>query len=467
MSSVRLERMNLENEYILDMITNNGFVIKNEDQYAPTNVDQLVNSPKFMDVEYRCDCGAFTGQDIIGRVCPRCNTEITLRSLNFGYTGWIDIAPHKVITPIYYSMLKRVLTPNMLKYILGDYKSDLSVPYNENDTNFFENKKNRKKGRVAQNDIEAIKKKVPKSKHIYEGLGHDEFYERFEEVLVACAKNGAEELQTLLDEKHSVFTSKIPVYSTAFRPVLKTSETMFYDKTNKWFSQIVAIQCKLKDMTLPCETIQALNFIQNYWIDMTEYLITDEVSKKDGFVRSEIVGGTFSFSARAVITLDISLNIDEVDLPLPMCITAFHYKITHILAVRYNLTLEQAYLTVRDYKIHPEVVDILQEIIDEGQWIMILREPTNNIGSIEVARIRRFKRNDDTISLPPEVLSGFNADFDGDQLNVLFLGSYKDGIVQHFEAFHYSCMTNYINERVNIDLMDWSNYCLGIMSEVE
>ena len=159
---------------------------------------------------------------------------------------------------------------------------------------FFENKKNRKKGRLAQNDIESIKKKIPKSKHIYEGLGHDEFCNRFEEVVTACAKNGAEELQTLLDEKDAVFTSKIPVYSTAFRPVLKTSETMFYDKTNKWFSQIVAIQCKLKDMALPCETIQALNFIQNYWIDMTEHLIADEVSKKDGFVRSEIVGGTIT-----------------------------------------------------------------------------------------------------------------------------------------------------------------------------
>ena len=242
---------------------------------------------------------------------------------------------------------------------------------------------------------------------------------------------------------------------------------MFYDKTNKWFSQIVAIQCKLKDMTLPCETIQALNFIQNYWIDMTEHLITDEVSKKDGFVRSEIVGGTFSFSGRAVITLDISLNIDEVDLPLPMCITAFHYKITHILAVRYNLTLEQAYLTVRDYKLHPEVIEILQEVIDKEQWIMILREPTNNMASIEVAKIRRFKFNDDTISLPPEVLSGFNADFDGDQLNVLFLGSEEDGIVQHFEAFHYSCMTNYINEKVSIDLMSWSDVCLGLMSECQ
>jgi DNA-directed RNA polymerase beta' subunit len=361
-------------------------------------------------------------------------------------------------------MLKRVITPNMVNYVLGNYKSDQSVPYNENDTNFLENKKNRKTGRVAANDIAAIRKKVPKSKYIYEGLGHDVFYNRFEEVVTACAKT-QDELQILLDEKDAVFTSKIPIYSTAFRPVSKTSETMFYPKINKWFSQIVAIQCKLKDMTLPIETIQALNFIQNYWIDATEWLITNEVSKKDGFVRSEIVGGTFQFSGRAVITLDISLNADEVDLPLPMCIVAFQYKITHILAVRYNFTLEQAYLYVKDYKIHPEVINILQEILDETQWIMILREPTNNLGSIEIAKIRRYKVNDDTISLPPEPLPGFNADFDGDQLNVMFLGSEKDGLVQHFDAFHFSFMTNFVNEKVSLPLLDWCDVCLGRMSE--
>jgi DNA-directed RNA polymerase beta' subunit len=208
-----------------------------------------------------------------------------------------------------------------------------------------------------------------------------------------------------------------------------------------------------------------LNFIQNYWIDATEWLITNEVSKKDGFVRSEIVGGTFQFSGRAVITLDISLNADEVDLPLPMCIVAFQYKITHILAVRYNFTLEQAYLYVKDYKIHPEVINILQEILDETQWIMILREPTNNLGSIEIAKIRRYKVNDDTISLPPEPLPGFNADFDGDQLNVMFLGSEKDGLVQHFDAFHFSFMTNFVNEKVSLPLLDWCDVCLGRMSE--
>lgn len=459
---MRLERINLENEFLVDMITNNGFVIKKEDQYASTNVDQLINSSKFMDVEYRCDCGAFIGQDIIGRVCPRCNTEISLHSLNFRYTGWIDIAPHRVITPIYYNILKRVLTPNMLKYILGDYKSDQSVPYNENDTDFYENKKNRKTGRVAQNDIAYIKKKISKSKHIYEGLGHDEFYERFEEVLSACAQKNQDELQILLDEKHAVFTSKIPIYSTAFRPVSKTSETMFYPKINKWFSQIAAIQCKLDDMALPIERIQALNFIQNYWIDATEHLIKNEVSKKDGFVRSEIVGGTFSFSGRAVITLDISLNIDEVDLPLHMCVTAYQYKITHILATRYNMTLEQAYLYVQGYKNNPLVIQILDEIIAEGQWIFILREPTNNIASIELCRIRRYKINDDTISLPPETLSGFNADFDGDALNVCFI---PKECVADFEAFHFSCMTNYVTGKVDIDFKEWCDVCLGLMSE--
>ena len=37
---MKLERINLENEYLVDMITNNGFVIKKEDKLVPTNVDQ-------------------------------------------------------------------------------------------------------------------------------------------------------------------------------------------------------------------------------------------------------------------------------------------------------------------------------------------------------------------------------------------------------------------------------------------
>ncbi len=459
---MKLTRINLENEYLRDMAIHNGFLIKNDDKFAPTNVDALINSSKFMDCEYRCDCGAFIGQDIIGQTCPCCGSEIALHSLNFEYTGWINLGKHKIISPVYYNILKRVLGNNMLKFILGDYKSDLSVQYNENDKDFLENKKNKKSGRVSVNDINYIKKKIPKSKYQYQGLGHDVFYERFEEVLTACAPKNNPDVQMLIDEKDAVFTSKIPIYSTAFRPVSKTSETMFYPKINKWFSMICAVYCQLDDMVLDVEVIQALNFIQNYLIEACEHLITAEISKKTGFVRSEIVGGTFSFSARGVITLDISLRADEIDIPYTMALTAFQFRITHMLATRYNMTLEQAYLFISNSDRDPIVLQLLDEIIAEGQWVFLIREPTINLASIEVCRIRKYKFDDDTISLPQEPLPGFNADFDGDQLNLCFL--IDENIHKEFEPFHLSCMTNFITEKFTIELMNWSDVSLGLMS---
>ena len=459
---MKLTRINLENEYLRDMAIHNGFLIKNDEKFAPTNVDALINSSKFMDCEYRCDCGAFIGQDIIGQTCPCCGSEIALHSLNFEYTGWINLGKHKIISPVYYNILKRVLGNNMLKFILGDYKSDLSVQYNENDKDFLENKKNKKSGRVSVNDINYIKKKIPKSKYQYQGLGHDVFYERFEEVLTACAPKNNPDVQMLIDEKDAVFTSKIPIYSTAFRPVSKTSETMFYPKINKWFSMICAVYCQLDDMVLDIEVSQALNFIQNYLIEACEHLITAEISKKTGFVRSEIVGGTFSFSARGVITLDISLRADEIDIPYTMALTAFQFRITHMLATRYNMTLEQAYLFISNSDRDPIVLQLLDEIIAEGQWVFLIREPTINLASIEVCRIRRYKFDDDTISLPQEPLPGFNADFDGDQLNLCFL--IDENIHKEFEPFHLSCMTNFITEKFTIELMNWSDVSLGLMS---
>jgi hypothetical protein len=459
---VKLSRRNLEVDYFVDMIQHKGFLIQQEDEFSPVTVDELINSPRYLDSEYRCDCGAFIGQDLVGQQCPRCKEEIALRSLDFEYTGWMDLGKHHVIAPVYYSMLKRVLGASMLRFIIGDYKSDRTVQYNENDSNFEENKKKKKSGRVSLDDITYIRKKIPKSKLQYEGLGLDEFYNRFEEVLTACGAKSNPELEILLREKSAVFTSKIPVYSTAFRPVTKTSETMFYPKINKSFSMICAIYLKLKYMTLDIELIPALNYIQNYLNEASEYLIKSEISKKEGFVRSEIVGGTFNFSGRGVITFDNTLPMDEVDVPFPMLLTAFTYRITHILAVNYNMTLEQAYLYVQTYPRCDLVLSILDKLLEEGQWIFILREPTNNLASIELCKIRRYKLDTDTISLPPEVLAGFNADFDGDALNTAFLPA---ELVPEFRKFRYSCMTNYVTEKFDINLKEWNDVCLGRMSD--
>lgn len=458
---MRLERINLEVEYLTDMITHNGFLIRKENHYAVTNIDNLINSSEFTDTEYRCDCGAFKGQDIVGQVCPCCHSEISLHSLNFQYTGWIDLGKHKIISPVYYNMIKRVIGNNMLRFILGDYKTDISVKYNENDKDFEENKNKKKKGRISTDDIKYIINKIPKSKQHYQGIGHDEFCKRFEEIIINCAPKNHKEVDTLLKEKHAVFTSKIPIYSTAYRPVSKTSESMFYPKINKSFSMICADACRLDDMILDVEVIRALNAIQNHLIKACDSLIQDEIAKKNGYVRSEIVGGTFTFSARSVITLDNSLRDDWVDIPFSTAITVYQYRITHMLATRYNMTLEQAYLFVNNHERDPIVVGLLDEIIEEGQWVVYLREPTNNVKSIVLAKIRHYKFDTDTLSLPTEVLPGLNADFDGDAIQMVFI---PKELVPSYEAFHHSCMINYIKDEIPIELMNWNSVCLGNIS---
>ena len=461
---MKAERTNLEIEFLADIATHNGFRIEKEDHYAPTNVDALVDSSKFTDCEYRCDCGAFIGQDLIGQICPCCHSEITLHSLNFGYTGWIDLKDHKVITPVYYIMLKRVLGTNLLRYILGDYKSKLNIKYNENDTKEEpEEKKQKRAGRVSQDDIRYIEKKIPKTKLMYKGIGHDGFYRRFEEILTACAPKNNEEVNILLENKESVFTSKIPLYSTAFRPVSKTSETKFYPKINKWFAMMVSVACKMENMVLDLEYMQALNYIQKCWMDAVEHIIKNEMSKKEGFVRSEIVGGSFAFSGRAVITLDISLDVDEVDLPYSMVLTAYQYRLTYMLATRYNMTLEQAYLFINTYEKNDIIISLLDEIIAEGQWVVYLREPTNNLASIVLAKIRRYKIGDDTMSVPLEPLGGLNADFDGDALDIWFLLDKQ--LVEKFSAFHYSCLTDRVHEQVSLNIREWADVALGRMTE--
>lgn len=455
---MRLERINLEVEYLRDKIIHNGFRIPTDDYY--TNIDSMINSQEYMDTEYRCNCGAFKGQDIVGQVCPLCESEIELRSLNFEYTGWIDLGEHKVVSPLYYNILKKVFGVNMLKFILGDYKDNIKIVYNQNNNDDAENKTNKKIGRVAENDIRNIIKKIPRSKQKYQGLGHDEFYNRFEEVITNCATKNKEYIPVLLNEKSAVFTSKIPIYSTAYRPTSKTSESMYSPKINKIFSRICANSCRLKDMVLQEEIIRALNDIQNDMNEAVDGLIRDEMSKKTGYIRSEIAGGTYSFSARSVIILETSLRCDEVYIPFSTAIVEYQYIITHRLAVRYNMTLEQAYLFVQDHEHDPIVIGILDEIINEGQYIMYLREPTDNIKSIVRAKIKGYKFID-TLVLPHEVLPGLNADFDGDAIQMFFL---PHELVDKFEAFDKSCLISYVDSKVTIDLLEWIDICLGKMS---
>lgn len=65
---------------------------------------------------------------------------------------------------------------------------------------------------------------------------------------------------------------------------------------------------------------------------------------------------------------------------------------------------------------------------------------------------------------PKELRSfGKTSMFDGDQLDILFLLDRQ--LVPKFNAFHYSCLTDRINEKVSLDILSWSDVALGRMTE--
>lgn len=457
-------RVNLESECALDFIFNRGFWIA-KNSYGQINVDKLINADEFTNTEYSCDCGKYIGRDLLGEMCPHCKSEITLRSLNFKETGWMDIYPHHVFTPTYYGIIKRVIGTNYLRFILGDYKNSKQIKYTDDENDDSDNEENstkKRKGRVSQDDIKNIIKKIPKAKHKFQGIGHDGFYDNFEEIILGClTKNNQADIEMILSEKHVAFTSKIPVFSTAFRPVSKTSESFFYPKVNRFYAQMCAVYCSLDDMTIEDERINALNCFQKYWNDAVTHLITNEIADKGGLVRSEITGGTFEFSMRGVITLDTTLRMDEIDVPAGALMTLYQYKVAHRIHTRYNTTLEQAYLMINTNK-HPEITfGILQEIIDEGVWFMMLREPTNNLASNVLTRVRRMKFNDDTISISEPVLAGLNADFDGDQLNLFVVPNEH---LKYWEHFHYSCLADFVHDEIKIPTKEWTSVTTALIT---
>lgn len=461
---MKLVKANLYNEYLTDIAENNGFVIKSEDEFSPVSLDDLINNQKFNDNEYRCECGAFMGQDFVGQTCPVCGSEIALHSLNFQYTGWIDLGNHHVITPRYFNSVRHILGSSLVKFIMGDYKDDLSeMQYSDKDDGLSEKRK-RRQGRPTPNDLSVIIKKIPKTKHHLQGIGLDALYDNWFDIIDECVGNKESAgYKMLISEREAIFTSKIPVYPTAFRPVTKTAETMFYPIINKYLTKMLSIANKLDSMILEEEIIAGLNEIQANFFEAAEYLQQNNLSKKTGFIRSEIVGGPFNFSIRGVVIPDCTLRANEIDIPYTAMVNVLIYKIAAIYSKRHHKPLEQSYLIADQHKYDPRIVAIVDEIMHtKTQYAMMLREPVNNIRSVGLFKIRNYKMHDSTISIPTEILSGTNADFDGDELDVLYLDDVSKKI---FEEFNLVALYDYINNTIDFDNKEWIAISAGRITE--
>ena len=142
--------------------------------------------------------------------------------------------------------------------------------------------------------------------------------------------------------------------------------------------------------------------------------LSDLLKGKQGRFRQNLLGKRVDYSGRSVIVSGPELNINECGLPKTMALELFKpFVISKLLEWEqaHNIHTAQRLIDSGD----PIVWDALDEVI-KGKYVLLNRAPTLHRLSIQAFQPKLIEGQ--AIQVCPLVTSGFNADFDGDQMAV-------------------------------------------------
>ena len=158
---------------------------------------------------------------------------------------------------------------------------------------------------------------------------------------------------------------------------------------------------------------------------------------KDGRIRSNLMGKRVDFSARSVISPDSSLNIEELGVPKKIAMNLTYPEVVN----KYNMN--KMYQLVRNgCKVYPgaksykrgsdgvvwnleykntnsiilEEGDIINRHLIDGDYVLFNRQPSLHKMSMMAHKVRVMEGN--TFRLNVDVCTPYNADFDGDEMNM-------------------------------------------------
>ena len=142
--------------------------------------------------------------------------------------------------------------------------------------------------------------------------------------------------------------------------------------------------------------------------------LTASLKGKHGRFRQNLLGKRVDYSGRSVIVVGPELKIYQCGLPKMMALELFRpFIIKRLLELNATNNLKKATRMIDQER--PIVYDILQEVV-EGHPVLLNRAPT--LHKLSVQAFEPILVEGKAIRLPPLACSGFNADFDGDQMSM-------------------------------------------------
>ena len=142
--------------------------------------------------------------------------------------------------------------------------------------------------------------------------------------------------------------------------------------------------------------------------------LSDSLKGKQGRFRQNLLGKRVDYSGRSVIVVGPELNMHECGLPKDMASELFKPFIIRKMLERGLVKTVKSAKRIVDRK-EPVVWEILENIL-KGHPILLNRAPTLHRLGIQAFQPKLVEGK--AIRLHPLVCTGFNADFDGDQMAV-------------------------------------------------
>ena len=166
--------------------------------------------------------------------------------------------------------------------------------------------------------------------------------------------------------------------------------------------------------------------------------LTERLKSKEGRIRGNLMGKRVDFSARSVITPDPGISIDELGVPIKIAMNLTFPEVVN----RYNRDAMNRYVkngpdvypgakyirkhkesfrTIRLKNVDYSMIDLLDgDIVDRhlmnGDYVLFNRQPSLHKMSMMAHRVRVMPY--DTFRLNVCVTPSYNADYDGDEMNM-------------------------------------------------
>lgn len=354
---------------------------------------------------YTCQCGTYHGVSRAGGTCSECGVDIeniVVRRKRFAKI----ILPVPIVNPIMYDLITDIGGNLIKNYLSKLMKNDKSVLYTK-DGYYY----------VTEDS------KVPDNVTKWEKL--EAIYELINNVAESNVESDPNSRWKIIkNNMNNLFIQSIPVLPPDLRPAAKGIErnNQVVDKINRFYMQILTKKESMKDTIIDINRDKTLFYsyfkqIQKDAIELYDHII-EKLSKKEGLIRSNILGKRIDFSGRAVIIPDPSLNIDECSLPYIMFLELF------------KLPISKKLIELNKFKLLNEAIDYIDECINlndntlfkiceemsKNELCILNRQPSLHRLSMVGFKIKISL--DWVIKLHPLACAGFNADFDGDQMAV-------------------------------------------------